>query len=514
MLWGWAGGIAFFLGNMWWLSYVTWPGMFALVAYLALFWGFAAMLARGLGLLDMKRPLLGALLAGVFWTSLDWMRGSYSMFGAHGLPWLYLGDTQTPWLGVCQIADVTGVYGVTFLLVFVNAILAACWVQRAAGRGLLLPLSATAAMLIAVEIYGQFRLRQDVLFPGPTVMVVQPNYPQSNTGDKGAYPDEIVGFHVRETQTALELCEKRGEKVDLVVWSETMMPPLNPESRNFLRGTPWGNFYENTSQQIANLAARFETNFLVGSTYANDYHWVGDSEQTRPMPTDHRNSAYLYNEAGLLSPERYDKIQLLPFGEYIPFHESIPWLYRLLVSLGPEDMKSYELTAGEADALTVFSIDHQTPGHEASYRFVVPICFEDIVAPLVTDQMRSRFGEIGSVSASGKRADFVVNVTNDGWFGGGERAQHLQAAVFRSIENRAPTARSVNTGVSGFIDSLGRTTNLLRENTEGWSVHQLMLDHRRALHTRIGELFAECCATVSGLIIVGRLALARRLGRR
>ena len=145
---------------------------------------------------------------------------------------------------------------------------------------------------------------------------------------------------------------------------------------------------------------------------------------------------------------------------------------------------------------------------------MVPICFEDIVSPLVTDQMRSRFGEVGSESASGKRADFIVNITNDGWFRGGERAQHLQAAVFRSIENRAPTARSVNTGISGFIDSLGRTTDVLHENTQGWSVHQLSLDHRRALHTRIGELFADCCAAVSGLVIVGRLTLTRRWGRR
>ena len=309
----------------------------------------------------------------------------------------------------------------------------------------------------------------------------------------------------------MEACEKRGQKVDLVCWSETMMPPLNLETRAYTRGTDWGNSLENTVQRIAGLAEQNRVSILVGGTYANDWQWINDSSGSpSPIPMDHRNSAYLFNDVGLMSPTRYDKIQLLPFGEFVPFRESIPWLYRLLVSLGPPDMRYYELTAGAPDALTIFSIDGQTEGRPASYRFVVPICFEDIVSPLVTDLMRSRFGEVGSESASGKRADFIVNITNDGWFHGGERAQHLQAAVFRSIENRVPTARSVNTGISGFIDSEGRTTDLLRESTEGWSVHQLMLDHRLALHTRIGELFAEFCATITGISIVYGLAAGWR----
>ena len=329
MLWGWAGGIGFFLGNMWWLSYVTWPGMFALVAYLGLFWGVAAMLARGFALVDMKHPLLGAVLAGMFWTSLDWMRGSYSMFGAHGLPWLYLGDTQTSWLGICQIADITGVYGVTFLLVFINALLAACWVQRTSGRRLLISLSIGAALLIVVECYGQFRLRENVLFPGPTVVVVQPDYPQSNTGEKGVSSEVIADFHVATTKAALEACQRKGLPVDLVVWSETMMPPLNIETRAYARGTQYGSFLENTVQQIAGLADEYRVNILVGATYANDWQWVTQPDGTSsPIPSDHRNSAYFFNEAGLMSPERYDKIQLLPFGEFVPFREAIPWLYR------------------------------------------------------------------------------------------------------------------------------------------------------------------------------------------
>ncbi|MBV8780849.1 MAG: apolipoprotein N-acyltransferase, partial [Phycisphaerae bacterium] len=458
MLWGWLGGLLFFGGNMWWLTYVTVPGMFALVGYLALYWGFAAMLVRGCGLLTSRRLPIGALLMAAGWTALDFVRGSYSMFGAHGLPWLYLGDTQTPFLTVCQIADITGVYGVTFLIVLVNMVIARAWLER---RWHCFSTIATAGLLMGTIGYGIYRIKQPATFSGPTVLVIQPNYPQSNSGDKGATAEEIVNFHVHETKIALNECAKASQHVDLVVWSETMMPPLNPETRAYARGTQYGDFLENTSQSIANLANEFQTSFLVGATFANDWQWVKDADgRQSAMPLDHRNSAYLYNDVGLMDTARYDKIQLLPFGEFVPFRESIPWLYRLLVSLGPPDMKFYELTAGQPDALTVFKLDVDSDNRKPTYRFVVPICFEDIVSPLVTDLMRSRTGNSPTESARDKRADFLVNITNDGWFRAGEQQQHLQAAVFRSIENRVPTARSVNSGVSGFIDSLGHESDL------------------------------------------------------
>jgi apolipoprotein N-acyltransferase len=125
----------------------------------------------------------------------------------------------------------------------------------------------------------------------------------------------------------------------------------------------------------------------------------------------------------------------------------------------------------------------------------VPICFEDIVAPLVDDLLWG---------AEGKRADFIVNITNDGWFHGSERAQHLQAAIFRCIEHRVPAARCVNTGISGFIDSTGRTSNLVAAGTDGWSVNQLQLDDRTTLYSRVSDVFAEFCAAVGlGIVAYG-----------
>jgi apolipoprotein N-acyltransferase len=142
-----------------------------------------------------------------------------------------------------------------------------------------------------------------------------------------------------------------------------------------------------------------------------------------------------------------------------------------------------------------------------AWRFVVPICFEDIVSPLVGDLMWG---------PNGKRADFIVNITNDGWFHGSERAQHLQASIFRSIEHRAPAARSVNTGISGFIDSNGRASDLVAAGTEGWSVKRLQVDDRTTIYSRIGDAFGELCALVGlGVVVYGlMIAIGNRIKRR
>ena len=109
---------------------------------------------------------------------------------------------------------------------------------------------------------------------------------------------------------------------------------------------------------------------------------------------------------------------------------------------------------------------------------------------------------MGSTEARppGKAADFIVNITNDGWFKFSEMPQHLQAAQFRSIENRAPTARSANTGISGFIDSMGRPHDLIPAGTEGTAVATLRVDARATPFTAWGNVFAQACAAAVGLM--------------
>jgi apolipoprotein N-acyltransferase len=99
-----------------------------------------------------------------------------------------------------------------------------------------------------------------------------------------------------------------------------------------------------------------------------------------------------------------------------------------------------------------------------------------------------------------KRAEFLVNITNDGWYKFNQMPQHLQVAVFRSIENRVPTARSVNTGISGFVDSLGRTHDLIAAGKTGSAHAVLQLDRRVTFYTRVGDIFAGICLAATTLL--------------
>lgn len=500
--WGWVGGVIFFDANMWWLAYVTGPGLAALMAVLGLYWGAAAAIIRGTGLLEPKGlwqrattpadqpPCPWAMTASVLliatvWSSLEWFRG---MWPLGGLAWAFMGHTQSRFIHLCQIADLTGVFGVSFVVMMANACIAFWLLYRRSGRQLIPATVVVLAAFVAVLGYGFFRFSQHTTRPGPTVLVVQPNYPQSNSGEKGASYQEIVQFHIRQTQAALA----SHPGVNLVVWSETMMPSLNPEAQRFtatLQSEGWNArsaLMSATKSAIEHLASEFRTSLLVGGMYQSDWQIKTNPNGDRfAVPLDRRNSAYLYTPRGA-SELRYDKIHLVPFGEYLPFRSTIPPLYRLFLALSPYT-EEYTLTAGPPDALTVFQLPD-------GLRFVTPICFEDLDGELVRGMFKSDSG-------AGKRADFIVNITNDGWFRFNEMPQHFQAAIFRSIENRVPTARSVNTGVSGFVDSMGRMSGLIPAGREGTSLGTLTLDDRVTFYTRFGDVFVYLCTGVTILLL-------------
>jgi apolipoprotein N-acyltransferase len=255
------------------------------------------------------------------------------------------------------------------------------------------------------------------------------------------------------------------------------------------------------------MAFALHTNVITGGQYFDKIKFTPDG---LPLAADSRNSSYLFDRAGALTEYRYDKIHLVPFGEFVPFKQGFPPLYRLLVAFGPPDMDYYQLQPGDEQHLTVFPVktgggDDGRP--ERDYRLVTPICFEDIDAGICAKMFRPE-----PTDPDQKRADILVNLTNDGWFKANENTQHLQAAIFRSIENRVPSARSVNTGISGFIDPLGRQSGLIGARTEGSSLGTLLLDSRVTVFTRWGEWFAQLCAGVT--VIVALAALSGWIVRR
>jgi apolipoprotein N-acyltransferase len=517
--WSWLGGTAFFAANMWWLAYVTLPGMIALLIYLGLYWGFAALGVRTLlGTEDSGQrteqktgavpnsvlsPQSSVLLVATLWTSLEFIRGNLFT----GLPWLYLGHTQSPILAACQIADTFGVYGISFCVAALNAFI--FLLIRGHRRTLVAAASVVACLWIGSCAYGFWRISQTdkITTPGPTVLVVQPNYPQDNSGEKGAPPSELVRFHLAATAAAIE---KAGH-ADLACWSETMMPALNDYHRKMWHGIKLRDRNDNVAeedhgivldqylQQIQSLAASKQLNILAGGMFMEDL------DEAHGVFRDRRNSAYLIRADGALAAERYDKIHLVPFGEYIPFKHSrwFHWLYTFFNSFSPYDY-DYTLTAGPEDRSTVFTITAASTGK--SVRLVAPICFEDIDARLCAQMFR---GDDGS-----KRADLIVNLTNDGWFKANENPQHLQAALFRSIENRAPTARSVNTGVSALIDPAGRVLGHVPQGTEGTATGALRLDPRYTVYSRYGDWFATLCALITAAIFLRAFVAWRRTRRR
>lgn len=496
---GYGCGAVLFTAGMWWLINVTAPGAVALWLYLACYTAALAGIVRATRWLEQPHPaaIVGAaLILPTTMVALDWLRATLFT----GLPWLLPGQTQAPLLAGCQVADLAGIHGVSSWTYVLNALAALAWIHRRRPRALVPAVAASLAVVAFVFLYGGMRIAETRAAPGPVVAVVQSAFPQSNTGEKGASQERIVEFHLEATRRLF--AEHAGEPIDLVAWSETMMPSLNPEAVTAMAGEPWGDFLVQTLQRLGALAREHQVHLLVGGTYAADWAppILDDAGQTREhlMPRDRRNSAYLIRPDGALDPARYDKVHLVPFGEFVPFRDSIPWLYRLFMSLSPYDF-DYTLTRGDDARPTRFVL----PSRSGERRVVTPICFEDLLPPRVARMIRPR-------SPGGpKSADLIVNLTNDGWFRPPQMQQHLQLAVFRSIENRVPTARSVNMGISGFIDSVGRVHGALPVGVEGARAMQLEIDPRVSYYTRHGDVFAIACAVVAATALL-LTAAARR----
>ncbi|MGA2231963.1 MAG: apolipoprotein N-acyltransferase [Tepidisphaeraceae bacterium] len=506
-LWAWLGGTLFFTANMWWMADISVLGMLALMIFCGVHWGLVVLLIRWGKLFDAPALVAVPAIAAV-WTAGEFLRTQFFT----NLPWLFIGHTQTPILCMCQIADTLGVYGVTFWVLMVNVLVALALITPKARRKSLIPAAALVLATVAFVCgYGLWRINQTKTTPGPAVLVVQSNYHQDNgTGSKGADTDEAMKFHLDSTQSGIN---KAGPgNVDLAVWSETTVQwPINSQAvRQYTIVTPRpaGAEILRTRDELSQLASSNHVALLVGGVFWDKFAMQQRDGDMLPLPTEKRNTAFFFNRNGTLGEgfgQRYDKIHLVPFGEFIPF-KGTP-LYKLVLALGPNYYDEYQLADGSDNGLTVFNLPKTPNGaagasSPASWRFVTPICFEDIDSRLCAAMFRP--GPDGR-----KRADFLVNITNDGWFAAGENVQHFQAAVFRCIENRAPMARSVNQGVSGFIDSVGRSSGLLAARTEGTSLMRLNLDDRLTIYTQYGDLFAWLCAAgavaAAGAPAVGRL---------
>ena len=234
-------------------------------------------------------------------------------------------------------------------------------------------------------------------------------------------------------------------------------------------------------------------------------------QQDEYVVTDRFNSAFLYRPDGEQDPKRYDKIHLVPFGEYIPLRDSIPFIADLVVKLSPYDY-DYHLTHGAE-----YTIFEMADGQD-TYGFGVLICYED-TDPAVTRKM-----VVGAGGA--KRADWLVNISNDGWYvrykdgkvlPSTELGQRTAISVFRAVENRISILRSVNTGVSCIIDSVGRIKDdylagdlpkkaMARQGVAGWFVDQIATDERVTFFSQHRQWLDFSCAIGWPVVIMFTLS--------
>lgn len=425
----WLCGLAFFIPALQWLRvadlhmYFTWAGLSLYCsAYLPLALFLLRRLDRG-----WRLPL--ALTVPAVWVPLEWFRGH---FGS-GFPWYFLGHSQHGFLPLIQVADLGGAYAVTALVAGANGALTD-WLLPAPAR----PRVRTAAtvgvaLLLGGSLgYGAWQLSQNEFTDGPRLALIQSNLPQQLKDNRGL---DMVG----QVRGLADRAAAGQPRPDLIVWPETtyftdllVLDPDLPRSRLNELGLQ---ALREGEERLKYDAAHWRSALLLG---LNTY------EQRADGPKWRRNSALLVSRQGE-AVARYDKMHCVPFGEYVPFRHWAPWLQNFTPYEG-----DYSLMPGES--FTAFA----TPAADGRvYRFGVLICYEDSVAELASAYTRP-----GGPDGHGP-VDFLINISNDGWFDGTEEhEEHLAIARFRAVECRRAVARSVNMGISAVIDPNGRVVAL------------------------------------------------------
>jgi apolipoprotein N-acyltransferase len=464
---GWLTGTIGFTGIMAWVvtamtTYgkvplpISYAILLLLTAYLGLYVGLYSV---SLVWLRQLIPRYGIFFAPCLWVSLELLR----TYAFSGLPWCLLGYSQYRYIELIQVADHLGVYGVSFLIVMVNLALAelSSWVMPffRGFRPAKLPWELVTMTFLLLGLswwYGQWISSGTPLSDLPrsaiTVGVVQPNIDQAVKWD--------MTFRDQTMQRFDRLTARFGTEADLVVWPEAATPFVLEREKEY-------------QLQLVAWADRAKAPILLGSPALRFY------PDRRP---------YLLNSAYLLTPDgmvlgRYDKHHLVPFGEYIPLKSSVLFFLDKLV----EGIGDFEAGPGS----TILSFTPKTSGAGNAQRpmkFGVAICYEVIFPDLVR-----RFAANG--------AEFLVTITNDGWFGASSApAQHFAMVVFRSVENHLAFARSANTGISGFVDPFGRiiqasplfTEEALQATITAWQPH--------TFYSQNGDVFAYGCVIICALL--------------
>jgi len=454
-------GIAFYAGNF----YGIWSGSVAalkpihfviLGTYFSLYW---ALWGLGLNWAGKRTGLSTSVIASPLWVALEFAR-SHLLFLSY--PWLLLGHSQYLHPSLLQIASITGVYGVTFLIVLTNAAIAEAvcsvrgWLSGANpslsvfGRSSVISLGSASILLIASHFYGAFILSKGIEGERKTIALVQGNIPKDHMWNI-SYRQMILNRYGDLTKKATM------QSTDLVIWPESAVPGDLVHEHGLQR-------------TVSQVAIETNTPLLVGTSQSAKF-------TNKKLRDKYYNSMVLINPDGQIA-EEYRKMVLVPFGEYEPLNGVVQW---------PRVVVASTDSTIPGDRYTLFTIGGTTFGALICWENIFPDHFREFVK---------------------RGARFMVVATNESWFG--ETAapyQLLAISTFRAAENRVAIVRSANTGISAFIDPFGRITERLRGPkgkelfVEGVLVGEVALSQERTFYTRYGDLFAFLMIAACFLIV-------------
>ncbi len=440
---GWISGAIFHCGLVYWVTVsMTTYGKLPLAASIPILVAFAAFLGLFTGLplwvacrVQQRRGWSFGLTLPCVWVAVEHMKSWFLT----GFPWDLLGYSQYRILPLVQIADITGVYGISFLIVSVNCALYAV-VRRLTGKGRLpWPELVFAGLLVlAAWVYGEKRLQG--LEDGPSgdmlqVALVQPNISQDVKWEP-AYLEATLEKFSRLTRQAAQ------DKPALVIWPESATPFFLQSEKAY---------QARVARIVRELGGAY---LLVGSP-----SW----EQAAGGSLSYHNSAFLIGPGSEIAG-RYDKQHLVPYGEYVPFAQFFPFITKMVQGIG-------DFSPGERARLI------RLPG----CAFGTAICYEIIFPDLVRQFAK-------------KGARFLVNITNDAWFGRTSAPyQHLAIAALRAVETRRYIARCANTGISAIIEPTGAIVRSSKLFTEAVMAAPVYCRDEITFYSRSGDVFSWCC---------------------
>ena len=443
-------GVLWYAGTCYWIFHVmhTYGNLAKPVAagvlvlfclYLALY---HAAFGLGLGIVTRSRAFANAralIIAPILWVAVELARVHITSF-----PWDLLGYAQVNNLPLTRLATLTGVHGLSFVVALVNTVFA---------LGFLLPRERRMAVAL-VGVLGAIALESGTVTRYPQARadhvaeLVQLNLPISEGNWAPAYYDLTIAQLVELSEQGLKPPQDGGSP--LIVWPESPAPFMTSDAR--------------FQHWLAALAQDSHAYLIVGSLGVN--------------PTGTRNKFLIFNSAQLVAPDggfvsRYDKIHLVPFGEFVPYRNLLSFAQSLTHDIG-------DLSRG--NQRNVLSID----GHSVG----IFICYESIFPDEIL-----RFARNG--------AELFVNISDDAWYGDyGAPGQHLNMARMRAIENGRWLLRATNNGITASISPLGEVIAAAPRNVRTVLQAPYAFETGTTFYTRHGDWFASTCAIISLLALV------------